>query len=85
MKIQSINAEGTQLQIKTDSNEESLFMLLKGYLEETKGVDIVGVTKDHYLVDETEFFVRVEKGDAKKIFTDALAKIKKELEGMKVK
>ena len=85
MNIEEISADGTQLKIKTSSNEESLFMLLKGFLEDTKGVDIVGVTKDHHLIDETEFFLRVESGNAKDVFKKALATIKKELETIKVK
>lgn len=85
MEITSIDPNGQELTIKVSSNEESLFMLLKGYLEEVKGVDIVGVTKDHYLIDKTEFYVRVEKGDAQKIVKDALKTIKKELQSMKLK
>ena len=85
MKIESINSEKNELTIKVASNEESLFMLLKGYLEENKDVDIVGVTKDHYLVDETEFYMRTQKGDAKAVFKKALADVKKELKAMKAK
>ena len=86
MEISSVEHKKNELQIKVSSNEESLFMLLKGYLEENSDVDIVGVTKEHHLIDETEFYLRVdEKKDAKEVFTKALSSIKKELEGLKLK
>ena len=86
MEISSIEHKKNELQIKVSSNEESMFMLLKGYLEENPDVDIVGVTKEHHLIDETEFYLRVhEKKDAKDVFTKAIASIKKELESLKLK
>ncbi|MFP4402247.1 MAG: RpoL/Rpb11 RNA polymerase subunit family protein [Candidatus Nanoarchaeia archaeon] len=84
MKIESINAQDSELRIKFNSNEESILMLLKSYLEDTSGVDIVGVNRDHHLLDETEFFLRVDSGSAKDTFSKALKAVKKELEGMRV-
>ena len=86
MEISSVEHKKNELHIKVSSNEESLFMLLKGYLEEHSDVDIVGVTKEHHLIDETEFYLRVdEKKDAKEVFTKVLSSIKKELGGLKLK
>jgi DNA-directed RNA polymerase subunit L len=84
MKIESVNAQDSELKIIFKSNEESMLMLLKSYLEDTSGVDIVGVNRDHHLLDETEFFLRVESGSAKDTLSRALKTVKKELEGMKV-
>lgn len=86
MEITSINAQKNELTIKVSSNEESLFMLLKGYLEDNNDVDIVGVTKEHHLIDATEFYIRTFDGkDAKAVFTKALETIKKELQQLKLK
>lgn len=85
MEVKTLGSEKNELKLKVSSNEESLFMLLKGFLEDNKDVDIVGVSKDHYLIDETEFYLRVNKGDAKEVFTKTLADVKKQLEGLKIK
>ena len=53
-------------------NQETLFLLIKTYLESDSSVDVVGVYKEHYLVDKTEFFVKVKKGNAKDVFLKAL-------------
>lgn len=80
MEILDINEKGDTLRFMVDTNEESLFLLLKTYLESQSTTDIVGVYKEHYLVDKTEFFLKVKKGDAKKVFLAALTDIKKDLE-----
>ena len=73
------------LRIVVDSNEESLFSLLKTYLEQQADVDIVGVYKEHYLLDKTEFYLKVKKGKAIDVFKKALKTIKKDLGSMKLK
>lgn len=67
-----------------NSNEESLLYLLKAYLEKLNEIDFVGISKDHHLVDKTEFFVKVVKGDPIKIVKKALTDIKKDLENKKI-
>ena len=52
--------EGNVLRILVNSNEESLFSLLKVYLENESDVDIVGVYKEHHLIDKTEFLLKPE-------------------------
>lgn len=85
MKIIEKEAEKETLRILVDSNEESTFFLLKTYLEQESDVDIVGVYKEHYLVNKTEFFLKVKKGNALDIFKKSLDKIKKDLETKKLK
>lgn len=85
MKVIEKAAEGNVLRIVVDSNEETFFSLLKVYLMETSGVDIVGVYKDHHLIDKTEFLLKTDKGGATKVLKDALKKVKKDLESKKVK
>ena len=85
MEISIINDNKNELKLKVPTNEESLFMLLKSHLEEVEEVDIVGITKEHHLIDDTEFYMRTYKEDAKEVFKEALANIKKELEVMKLK
>ena len=85
MEILDISDKGDVLRFMTKSNEETLFLLIKTYLESDSSVDVVGVYKEHYLIDKTEFFVKVKKGNAKDVFLKALTKIKKDLELKKVK
>ena len=85
MEIIEQTIEGTDLKIVGDSNEESLFSLLKAYMEPMADVEVVGHYKPHHLVDKTEFFLKVKKGDALKVFKKALATIKKDLASKKVK
>jgi DNA-directed RNA polymerase subunit L len=84
MEIIEQNENGTSLSIKVSSNEETLFSVLKTYLQEQKDVDIVGFVKDHHLVDETTFHLKVKKGSAKDVLKKSLDVVKKELEGLKL-
>ncbi len=73
------------LRIIVDSNEESLFSLLKVYLEAQSNVELVGSYREHHLVDKVEFFLKVSKGNAVDVFKKALKSVKKDLESKKVK
>ena len=73
------------LRVIVDSNEESLFSLLKTYLEQSSDVDLVGVYKEHHLIDKTEFYLKVKKGSALALFKKSLGEIKKDLEKKKLK
>lgn len=85
MKVIQKEEKDSVLRIVVDSNEESLFSLLKVYLEKEVGVDIAGVYKEHHLIDKTEFVLKVKKGKALDVFKKALAKAKKDLKNKKVK
>jgi len=85
MEIVEKNAEGTNLKIQVNSNEESLFSLLKVYLDSMAEVEVVGHFKEHYLVDKTEFFLKTKKVDAEKVFKKALGEVKKDLASKKLK
>lgn len=85
MKILEKEGENETLRILVDTNEESTFFLLKTYLESETDVEIVGVYKEHYLVDKTEFFLKVKNGNALDVFKKSLSKIKKDLETKKIK
>ena len=85
MEIIELNDEEQVLKLVVSSNEESLFYLLKTYLDSMKDVDLVGVAKDHHLLDKTEFYLKVKKGSAKKLFKKALSDIKKDMLKKKVK
>ena len=84
MEIKKVTGEKENLRFVVNSNEETLFSLLKTYLEAMPETDIVGVYKEHHLVDKTEFFLKVKKGDAEKFFKKALAQVKEELAKLKV-
>lgn len=73
------------LRIIVDSNEESLFSLLKAYLEKDSDVDMVGYYKEHHLIDKTEFFMKVKKGNPVDVLKKGLKVVKKDLESKKVK
>lgn len=85
MEILQKNDEGASLKIVVNSNEETLFSLLKVYLEKLSEVDVVGLYKEHHLIERTEFFLKVKKGNAMEVFKKALKTVKKELEQKKVK
>ncbi len=76
--------EGNVLKFMVSSNEESLFHLFKAYLESDSDVDLVGVYKEHHLIDKTEFFLKTKKGNALEIFKKSLKAIKKDMESKKV-
>jgi len=84
MEIKEITGEKEVVRILVDSNEETTFSLLKTYLEEMSETDVVGVYKEHHLVNKTEFLFKVKKGDAKKILKKSLTDIKKKLSELKV-
>jgi DNA-directed RNA polymerase subunit L len=85
MKIIEKIEDKNLLKIIVDSNEESLFFLLKQYLSNNPQVDIVGVYKEHYLIDKTELLIKVKKGNAKDVLKKTLEDIKKDLNKKKVK
>lgn len=85
MEIIEKSVEKNVLRIMVDSNEETLFSLLKTYLGANKNVDIVGVYREHYLINKTEFFLKVKKGDPLKLFKEELKKIKNDLKKKQVK
>ncbi|MFW6286290.1 MAG: RpoL/Rpb11 RNA polymerase subunit family protein [Nanoarchaeota archaeon] len=85
MKIIEKIEDKNLLRIIVDSNEESLFFLLKQYLSNNSQVDIVGVYKEHYLVSKTELLIKVKKGNAKDVLKKTLTEIKKDLNKKKVK
>ncbi len=85
MEIIEQSGEGTDLKITVDSNEESLFSLLKVYMEPMADVEVVGHFKGHHLVDKTDFYLKVKKGDALNVFKKALAEVKMDLASKKVK
>lgn len=82
--IEKVN-DKNMLRIMVDSNEESLFALLKAYIQDNSDVDLVGLYKEHHLVDKTEFFLKTKKGSAKDLFKKSLKTIKKDLQSKKVK
>lgn len=85
MNIVEKSVKDNELRFIVDSNEESLFSLLKVYLEREADVDIVGQYKEHHLVDKTEFYLKTKKGKALDVFKATLTKAKKDLEGKKLK
>lgn len=82
--IDSVEDKNT-LKLKVGSNEEPLFSLLKVYLENLADVEIVGVLREHHLVDETELLLKVKKGSPKEVLKKALKEAKKDLESKKIK
>lgn len=85
MKIIEEVSDKNVLRFTVDSNEESLFSLLRTYLDDDKDVELVGVYKEHHLIDKTEFLLKTKKGDAKALLKKALGSIKKDLQSKKVK
>ncbi len=85
MEIIDVADKENVLRFVVDSNEDTLFSLLRSYLESNSQVDIVGVYREHHLINKTEFFLKVKKGSAKELFVKELEKIKKDLQSKKIK
>ncbi len=86
MNIIEKTSENGVLKLVVDSNEESLFSVLKAHLENHSDVDIVGIHKEHHLLDKTEFYLKMAgKKDPVEFLKKELPKIKKEVDSMKVK
>lgn len=85
MEISKKTSTQNTFTIEVNSNEETLFSLLKVYLSQLPEVDIVGFTKDHHLIDKTQFYVKVKKGSAEDVFKKGLEAAKKDLESRRIK
>ena len=85
MEIIDIAEDGNKLRFVVGSNEESLFSLLKVYLEKESDVELVGVYREHHLINKTEFLMKVKKGNAKDVLKKSLSSVKKDLQSKKVK
>jgi len=85
MKIIEKVEDKNTLKLVVSSNEESLFFLIKVYLEKMSEVDVVGVYKPHYLVDSTELYIKTKKEKPIKVFEKALKEAKAELAKKKLK
>ena len=85
MEINDKKSTQNTFTIDVNSNEETLFSLLKVYLSQQEDVDVVGFTKGHHLVDTTQFYLKVKKGSAEEVFKKGLEKAKKDLQARKVK
>lgn len=86
MEIIENEVDGEILKIVVSSNEETLFSLVKVYLEKSADVDIVGVHKQHHLVDKTELHLKVKSGKKPlEVLKKALVEAKKDLKTKKLK
>ena len=79
MKVLDKSLTEKTLTLEVDSNEETLFSMLRIYFQEMPEVDIAGFTKDHHLVDKTEFFLKVKSGNPEEVFKKGLESAKKHL------
>lgn len=84
MKILENIKEDKSLRIVVSSNEETVFFLLKVYLEKDSDVEAVGVYREHYLVDKTEFFLKTKKADPLDVLKKYFKIVKKDLLSKKV-
>ena len=82
--LEKVDKDGI-LKIEVGSNEETLFSLLKVYLEKTPEVDIVGVFKNHHLVDKTQLHIKVKKGSGLDVLKKTIKAAIKDLESKKIK
>ena len=85
MKIIDKQEDKNTLKLTVDSNEESLFSLVKVYLENMSEVDLVGLNKSHHLLDKTELYLKTKKEKPTTVLKKALAEAKKDLQNRKVK
>ncbi len=85
MEVSDKSSTQNTFTLEVNSNEETLFSLLKVYLSQLDEVDVVGFTKDHHLVDKTQFYVKVKKGSAEDVFKKGLEVAKKDLESKRLK
>jgi DNA-directed RNA polymerase subunit L len=85
MELDKITQKNNVLEIKTTDDEETLFSLIKVFLNENSNVEIAGVFKEHHLIAETKLFVKTKKDNSKEILKKELTNIKKELNKLIIK
>ncbi len=85
MDIIEKTAQENVLRLMVSTNEESFFSLLKSVLEKKAEVELVGIYKEHHLIDKTEFYLKTKKGNALELFKKTLKEIKKDLDNRKLK
>ena len=56
MNIEKITDNKNTLKIDTKDDTQTIFSLLKTFLNENKDVEVSGVFKNHHLQDNTSFF-----------------------------
>ena len=84
MKIVEGGKDGMLLRMSFDSGEESLLYLLKSYLEKHKDCDIVGIYKEHYLIEKSEMVLRTKTLPACDVFLEIMSAAKGDLKDMKI-
>ncbi len=82
--IREIKVDKNLLRIKTNHKLLDSLLLLKVYLNNNDNVLVSGVTREHHLVDDVEFVLKVKKGDPKKIMKEIIDIIIKDLENKKI-
>ena len=83
--IKDVSISGNTLKFKIESKDENAMMALKTYLNNDDDVEIAGMYKEHYLVGDFEFIVRVKSGDVKKIITKVVDFAIKDLKSKLIK
>lgn len=83
--IKEVSVNGNNLKFKIDGSYENVALLLKTYLNQDERIAIAGFYKEHYLVNEILFHVKVKKGDVKKITEEIIENAKSSLDELKIK
>ena len=85
MNIEKITDNKNTLKIDTKDDTQTIFSLLKTFLNENGDVEVSGVFKNHHLQDNTSFFLKTKKANALDVLKKELKKIKKDLNSLKLK
>ncbi|MCA9486777.1 hypothetical protein H6501_00605 [Candidatus Woesearchaeota archaeon] len=84
MEIVEKKDDTTSVSLVLGSDELSLFLVVKHYLEQIPEVDIVGIARDHHLLDRSELHIKVSKGKALDALKKALKEATKDLKSRKL-
>ena len=85
MDIEKVENKKDVVKITTKDDTQSVFSLIKTFLQENKEVVSSGVFKKHHLIDETSFFLKSKKDNGLEVLKKELKKIKKDLNSLKIK
>ena len=83
MKVNILESKNDLLKLEFEKKDEGFLSLVKKYLWEDKATEMAGYKIDHPEVGKPVFILRTKGKNAKKVWNDALAAIKKDLETFK--
>lgn len=83
MKFKKLESKKNLLKLQFKEKDEGFLSLVKKYLWQDKATELAGYKVNHPEVGEPVFVLKTKKKSAKKVWSDALKKAKKDLNSFK--